>query len=119
MSYFTLRETASHFVLERRGHVTAKIEIAREWFAPLSDADKVQALLHAMDRVEDHARAASLYAGPDGTDVVSRLPPLPMSLKVWDATSGMRCVEDGCKYEATESMLCPLHQRVPPCASSR
>lgn len=79
MSYFTLTETDSHFVLERRGHVTTKIEIAREYFAPLTDAEKIQALLHAMDRVEDHARAAGLYAGPDGVDVIAKVPPCASS----------------------------------------
>jgi hypothetical protein len=34
--------------------------------------------------------------------------------RVWDATSGMRCVEDGCKYEALADMRCPIHQIVVP-----
>lgn len=74
MSYFTLTETWSHYVLERRGHVTVKIEIAREYFSKLNDAEKIEALLVAMDKVEDHARVEGLYAGPDGVDVVGRLP---------------------------------------------
>jgi len=74
MSYFTLTETDSHFVLERRGHVTTKIEIAREFFAPLTDAQKIEALLVCMDKLDDHAKVAGLYAGPDGVDVVGRLP---------------------------------------------
>lgn len=49
------------------------------------------------------------------------VPPKPWTIKnivaecrVWDATHGMRCVEDGCKYEATAEMRCPVHQLVLP-----
>ncbi len=73
MSY-TLTETDAHFVLEQRGHVTTKIEIAREFFSSLTDAQKIEALVAAMEMVEEHARVRSLYAGPDGVEVVGRMP---------------------------------------------
>lgn len=71
---WTLAKTDTHYVLERRGFVTLKMEIAREYFDPLSSEEKIEALLVGMDKLDDHARAAGIYAGPDGVDVIGRLP---------------------------------------------
>lgn len=54
--------------------LTCNMEIAREYFDPLSSEEKIEALLVGMDKLDDRARAAGLYAGPDGVDVVGRLP---------------------------------------------
>ncbi len=76
---WTLKETDDAFVLERRGHITHKLTIDRAYFAGLTDAEKMLALLAAMERLDDHARAASLCAGPDGVDVIAGVPPCASS----------------------------------------
>jgi hypothetical protein len=76
---WTHRLTDTHYVVEKRGHVTTKIEIAREYFDALPSDQKIEVILVAMERVEDHARVAGLYAGPDGVDVLAEVPPCASS----------------------------------------
>lgn len=73
---FTFAKTDTHYVLERRGWLTVKIEIAREYFDALPSDQKIEAILVAMERVEDHARAYA-FGGP--TDVVLGVPPCASS----------------------------------------
>jgi len=97
----------------KRAHYYASVKRVRIGNGD-TELEEVFTLFHCADHEFRLVHGPVVKVEPKPWKLKSMLDDVMRQCRVWDATSGMRCVEDGCKYEALVDMRCPIHQIVVP-----